>query len=280
MKNYFPHDSDARSDNKIIALRIKHKWEGYGIYWALIEKLRDSKDYLLKADYNVLAFDLRADAALLKSIINEFGLFAFTKNGECFYSESLSSRMRPLDEKKAKLSDAGKRGNEKRWRERNLQNQLFIPEEFSIQSPPDCHPIAQPSQEEMRGEESKTEEKLSTESKMRLTEQKLVAAKAATLARKKEFGVSLIPYTKQYGNDMIRSFFDYWSELNKSETKMRVDKQETWEIGKRLATWAKREFNGKPTSKTTNATANQRAASVERTANVAREILRQAAIGN
>lgn len=30
MKNYFPHDSDARSDDKIIALRIKHKWEGTG----------------------------------------------------------------------------------------------------------------------------------------------------------------------------------------------------------------------------------------------------------
>ena len=53
MKNYFPHDSDARSDDKIIALRIKHKWEGYGLYWALIEKLRESKNYTLKADYNV-----------------------------------------------------------------------------------------------------------------------------------------------------------------------------------------------------------------------------------
>ena len=90
MKNYFPHDSDARSDDKIIALRIKHKWEGYGLYWALIEKLRESKNYTLKADYNVLAFDLRADAAILKSVINDFGLFAFTNNGECFYSESLT----------------------------------------------------------------------------------------------------------------------------------------------------------------------------------------------
>lgn len=99
MKNYFPHDSDARSDDKIIALRIKHKWEGYGLYWALIEKLRESKDYTLKADYNVLAFDLRSDAALIKSIINDFGLFAFTENGECFYSESLIMRMKPLDEK-------------------------------------------------------------------------------------------------------------------------------------------------------------------------------------
>ena len=116
MKNYFPHDSDARSDDKIIALRIKHKWEGYGLYWALIEKLRESKNYTLKADYNVLAFDLRADAAILKSVINDFGLFAFTNNGECFYSESLNTRMQPLDEKRAKLSDAGRRGNEKRWK--------------------------------------------------------------------------------------------------------------------------------------------------------------------
>lgn len=155
MKNYFPHDSDARSDDKIIALRIKHKWEGYGLYWALIEKLRESKDYTLKADYNVLAFDLRADAAILKSVINDFGLFAFTDNGECFYSESLNIRMKPLDEKRAKLSDAGKRGNEKRWKEYKSP-----PDNNSIatQSPPDSHPIAQPSQEEIILEESKQED--------------------------------------------------------------------------------------------------------------------------
>ncbi|MEG2573664.1 MAG: hypothetical protein RSA44_03270 [Bacteroides sp.] len=76
--------------------------------------------------------------------------------------------------------------------------------------------------------------------------EKLVAAKAATLSRKQKFGESLIPYTEQYGNVMIREFFDYWSELNKQETKMRVDKQDTWELPKRLATWAKKEkFDGK-----------------------------------
>lgn len=150
MKNYFPHDSDARSDDKIIALRIKHKWEGYGLYWALIEKLRDSKDYALKADYNVLAFDLRADAAILKSVINDFGLFAFTPGGECFYSESLNTRMKPLDERKAKLSESGKRGNKKRW---GCEGGTFAP-----QSPPDRPPIAQPSQEEIRGEENRPEE--------------------------------------------------------------------------------------------------------------------------
>lgn len=161
MKNYFPHDSDARSDEKIISLRIKHKWEGYGLYWALIEKLRDSKDYTLKTDYNVLAFDLRSDAAIIKSIINDFGLFAFTNNGECFYSESLSTRMKPLDDKKAKLSDAGKRGNEKRWNNDRKQSPLPSPPDnnsVATQSLPDSHPIAKPSQEEIRLEEKKKEE--------------------------------------------------------------------------------------------------------------------------
>ena len=67
------------------------------------------------------------------------------------------------------------------------------------------------------------------------------AAKAATLSRKEEFYNSLIPYVEMYGKDMVRDFFDYWSEMNKSETKMRFEQQPTWEVAKRLATWAKRE---------------------------------------
>lgn len=71
--------------------------------------------------------------------------------------------------------------------------------------------------------------------------QKKVAAKAATLKRKEEFKASLFPYVEKYGKDMIRAFFDYWSELNKSETKMRCEMQKTWEVNLRLATWAKNE---------------------------------------
>lgn len=67
------------------------------------------------------------------------------------------------------------------------------------------------------------------------------AAKAATLSRKESFYQSLVPYVGQYPKEMIRAFFDYWSELNKSETKMRYELEKTWELPKRLATWASRE---------------------------------------
>lgn len=67
------------------------------------------------------------------------------------------------------------------------------------------------------------------------------AAKAATLSRKDSFYQLLVPYVDQYPKEMIRAFFDYWSELNKSGTRMRYELEKTWELPRRLATWASRE---------------------------------------
>ena len=67
------------------------------------------------------------------------------------------------------------------------------------------------------------------------------AAHAATLARREKFYALLVPYVDRYGKEMIRSFFNYWSELNKSGTKMRFELEKTWELSRRLSTWAARE---------------------------------------
>ena len=109
MNNFFSHDSNARNDDKILALRMKHGWEGYGLFWAIVEKLRDSSTYTCVRDYNLVAYDLRCDAAKAKSIIEDFGLFAFTENGECFYSESLMKRMSIKDDISRKCSEAGRK---------------------------------------------------------------------------------------------------------------------------------------------------------------------------
>lgn len=95
--------------------------------------------------------------------------------------------------------------------------------------------------------ESKPKEtSTSVEAKKAEQAKKLAAAKAATLKRRNSFYQSLVPYVERYGKEMIRAFFDYWSELNKSETRMKFETNQTWEVAKRLATWANREkFNGK-----------------------------------
>lgn len=58
--------------------------------------------------------------------------------------------------------------------------------------------------------------------------------------RKQKFYESLIPYVEKYGREMVRDFYDYWSELNRSGTKMRCELQPTWQLGGRLATWSRK----------------------------------------
>lgn len=75
------------------------------------------------------------------------------------------------------------------------------------------------------------------------TKKKIDAATAAARLneRKEDFYNSLIPYVTQYGKDMVRAFFDYWSEPNKSNSKMRFELERTWDLSRRLGTWASRD---------------------------------------
>jgi len=59
-----------------------------------------------------------------------------------------------------------------------------------------------------------------------------------TNRRKAIFYNSLIPYLPTYGKEMLREFFDYWSETNKSQSKMRFELEKTWDAGRRLARWS------------------------------------------
>lgn len=64
--------------------------------------------------------------------------------------------------------------------------------------------------------------------------------------RKKLFYESLKPFLNTYHKEMMRNFYNYWSEPNKSKTKMRFELQKTWELNLRLSNWANnnKEFNG------------------------------------
>lgn len=59
--------------------------------------------------------------------------------------------------------------------------------------------------------------------------------------REEKFYESLQQYVKTYGKDMVRAFFDYWTEKNKNQSKMRFEDEKFFDIPKRLATWAARD---------------------------------------
>lgn len=108
LSSYFPHDSNARNSEKMVELRMQHGAAGYGVYFMLIERLREAADYSCVVNYNSIAFDLRVSAELIKSVLRDFRLFAFfqTDEGERFYSESLRQRMKPMDEMREQRRNA------------------------------------------------------------------------------------------------------------------------------------------------------------------------------
>ena len=47
----------------------------------------------------------------------------------------------------------------------------------------------------------------------------------------------------KYPKELRKAFFEYWTEPNKSKTKMRFELEKTWDTGRRLARWANNSFN-------------------------------------
>ena len=118
---YFPHDSNAQYDEKISLLRLEHGWFGYGIYWAVIEKLRDATNYQwsimaeagLKHGLSDAQTSLEHISAVLETL-KKVGLLTVSEDGLYLYSKSLISRMERIDERRKKLSEAGKTGAKSR----------------------------------------------------------------------------------------------------------------------------------------------------------------------
>lgn len=126
--NIFSHDSNARNDEKILRLRMKHGAAGYGVYFMLLERLRDEADYMSAKDYNTIAFDLRVSSALVKSVVEDFGLFAFSDDGKRFYSESFTCRMNIKDTKRQKRSEIGKAAMKSRWEKEKPTSEVAEPD--------------------------------------------------------------------------------------------------------------------------------------------------------
>ena len=56
--------------------------------------------------------------------------------------------------------------------------------------------------------------------------------------RQRTFYNSLLPFLNKYDKQMLRDFYDYWSEPDRStKPKMRWEKEKTWSLERRLDRW-------------------------------------------
>ena len=113
-KTYFNHDSNARNDIRVIKLRSKLCYEGYGIFWAVLELLFTEENKLCIEDYDSIAFGLQCDRSILKQVVEDFDLFIIEDN--CFYSKRLYRHIEDINLKSKKAKDSVK----KRWNNTNV----------------------------------------------------------------------------------------------------------------------------------------------------------------
>ena len=104
---YFSHDSNAKDDPKCVLLIEQLGMEGYGIYWMLVETLRDQPNYkypviLIPA----LARRYNTTAEKVKTVVFNYSLFVI-ENDEFFFTDSLIRRMEKLEDKREKARNAG-----------------------------------------------------------------------------------------------------------------------------------------------------------------------------
>lgn len=107
---YFPHDSNATDDPKIMIMMGEWGLEAYGIYWIIIEHLRNQPGYRSQiAILKPLALRYNSTEEKFKSVVTRYGLFQI--EDEVFFSLSLIARMIPLEEKRVKMKELADR----RW---------------------------------------------------------------------------------------------------------------------------------------------------------------------
>lgn len=110
---YFPHQYNAHDDEKLQQVIINHGLAGYAVFFLLLEYLGQKKDRVLSKDfYKVLSWNYRIDEDVVRSVVEDYGLFEVSDNH--FSSDGLNDRMAALDDKIAKRKAAGALGGQKR----------------------------------------------------------------------------------------------------------------------------------------------------------------------
>jgi tRNA A37 N6-isopentenylltransferase MiaA len=61
--------------------------------------------------------------------------------------------------------------------------------------------------------------------------------------KEQKFKSEVYEFLKLYPDAMLKEFISYWTEPNKSKTKMRYELQTTWDLARRLATWSRNDKN-------------------------------------
>jgi hypothetical protein len=111
---YFPHFCNARHDRKIRRLRKELGTEGYGIYFMLLETLREQQDLMYPLeDLDLLAEEFGVSEAKVRVAVCNYQLFEIDEEQK-FFSPKMLVYLEPYFKMKEQRKMAGKASADKR----------------------------------------------------------------------------------------------------------------------------------------------------------------------
>jgi hypothetical protein len=202
---YFAHDINAVNDFKIQTMMYEFGVSGYGMFWVICEALASQKSCSLPLKESYVRA-LSSKAMVDVEQMNHF-IKSCCEEYELFVTDGESIWSESLSkrmEKSRSNVDRAKRAAKARW--------------------------------------SKPKSKPKSDSPTKKSTNKIKAVSIED--RKLTFGESLSPFVEEFGRDMVKNFYEYWTEHGDNDTKMRFEKQKTWSTKSRLNRWRSNNFGG------------------------------------
>lgn len=219
---YFPHP--VTHGKKMSYLEKKYNNDGYAVWFKILEELGNTDYHYLNLSDDVQLMFLSdrclVTEEMLIDIINDLiRLQEFDKelweNHRILFNEKFVES----------IKDAYKKRTNECISQKSLRTLL---EGLGILKP-------QKSKNKSLKSNSQGVEKPQT----KLKETKVEKTKGEKMEeRKLKFSSTLEPFLEKYGREMLKQFNRYWTEPNKSKTKMKFELEKTWSLAGRLANWS------------------------------------------
>lgn len=244
--DYFPHE--CNHGRKMHIIESKYGNNGYAAWFKLLEELgKANNHYIDISDDMTLMFltsVFKLDENTTKSILTDLSkLGAIDKFLYEEYSVVWSQKF------VNSIEDAYR----KRKQSLFTKNDILELYKTSISSGNPSIPRGlnekEPENDQTDGNQAEVIPKVKYSRVKKSKEEK---SKEDLVARKLKFSSTLEPYLQTYGKELLNDFYRYWTEPNKSKSKFRQELERTWDLERRLGTWAKNDKTFKPDEKQQN----------------------------
>lgn len=244
---YFPHFSNARNDRKLRRVRKELGIEGYGIYYMVLETLRDQDGFKYPLeDIDLLAEEFNTSEQKLRAVVCNYTLFDIDDE-QNFFSARFNEYLKPYLDNKERNRISGIKGN-------LIRHKYITKEEANTFTDEQIIAI---NEDVKGGNRLAVGGRVATEQGSDRKESKVKKSKEKKIykgieERYQDFKNKVWnEFQSKYSLETLKAFCEYWGEYGDADKKMRYEKQDSFSISRRLSTWKKNEnkFNPQATPK-------------------------------